>query len=255
MSDMKGRLLASLAGAVALRRHVRVPQVEPIDDPDLTTELAVTHDPQPTLQMPRLRAPTRGPMLAGVAVGVVLVLTKVYLISGARPGHDAGHGGSQVANAASVLGMSASGSSAAFAVPVLAQPGAAAAPLAGPTPADVPSSGSAQTEVPEAAPATGPAPLGGSAARRECMAQIEAARLFLQLARQSESRTGYVIASESQISRFLKEKPVGPRTLEHIAERMWNARGEPDRAGAWWAAQFSKCESTRRGGAHYIVTG
>ena len=86
------------------------------------------------------------------------------------------------------------------------------------------------------------------------MSQVEAARLFIQLARQAENRTGYVISSESQIARILKEKPVGPKTLERIAESMWDRRDEPDRDPQWWATQYSRCESARRSGSWFTVS-
>ncbi len=75
-----------------------------------------------------------------------------------------------------------------------------------------------------------------SAARRECMAQIESAHLFLQFARQSATPEQYAHATQAQIAQMLKAKPVGPRTLNRIAERMWDARQAEQRNAAWWAS-------------------
>lgn len=94
-----------------------------------------------------------------------------------------------------------------------------------------------------------------SAARRECMAQIESAHLFLQSARQSTTQEQYDQATQAQIARMLTVKPVGPRTLNRIAERMWEAREAQQRSSAWWASQFSRCEAARSSGSWYVVRG
>jgi len=97
--------------------------------------------------------------------------------------------------------------------------------------------------------------LAPSAARRECMAQIESARLFQQIARQASDREGYAAATAAQIERMLKARPVGPRTLSRIADRMWDARGVPERGAAWWSLQYSRCEEARISGTWYVVKG
>lgn len=110
------------------------------------------------------------------------------------------------------------------------------------------------------APAEAPAPVrdagvAPSAARRECMAQIESARLFQQIARQSADHDGYAAAAGAQIERMLKARPVGPRTLSRIADRMWEGRADPERGASWWAGQFSRCEQARIAGSWYVVKG
>jgi hypothetical protein len=87
------------------------------------------------------------------------------------------------------------------------------------------------------------------------MAQIESARLFLQIARQTEDSAGYSLATEEQIARTLKTRPVGPRTLARIAERMWELRDAADRDPAWWSTQFARCEQARSSGSWYVVRG
>jgi hypothetical protein len=109
---------------------------------------------------------------------------------------------------------------------------------------------------PPATPRTTPTtPLMASAARRECMAQIESARLFLQLARQADNEAGYSLATEPQIDRMLQARPVGPRTLARIAERMWQQRDAPERSAEWWSSQFRRCEEARTSGSWYVVRG
>jgi hypothetical protein len=97
--------------------------------------------------------------------------------------------------------------------------------------------------------------LAPSAARRECMAQIGSAHLFRQIASQSSDRSNYSRAASAQIRRMVKARPVGPRTLSRIAERMWEQRSTPDRGAAWWSTQFSRCEEARTGGTWYVVRG
>ena len=98
-------------------------------------------------------------------------------------------------------------------------------------------------------------PVAPSAARRECMAQIESAHLFRQLASQASDQSKYSRAASAQINRMTKARPVGPRTLSRIAERMWEQRSAPDRGAAWWSTQFSRCEQARMGGSWYVVRG
>jgi hypothetical protein len=87
------------------------------------------------------------------------------------------------------------------------------------------------------------------------MAQIESARLFLQLARQASDHDGYAAAISGQMDRMLKSRPVGPRTLSRIADRMWETRGAPDREPAWWSSQYRRCEEARTAGSWYVVRG
>jgi hypothetical protein len=53
----------------------------------------------------------------------------------------------------------------------------------------------------------------------------------------------------------LQSKPVGPRTLARIAERMWERRDQPDRDAAWWSGQYARCEAARTAGSWYVVRG
>jgi hypothetical protein len=94
-----------------------------------------------------------------------------------------------------------------------------------------------------------------SRARRECLAQVESAHLFLGLARQAESAGAYTRSTNPQIKRMLDGRPVDPRTLQHIALRMWEQRSAPDRGPQWWSAQYARCEQALMAGSSYVVRG
>lgn len=94
-----------------------------------------------------------------------------------------------------------------------------------------------------------------SRARRECLAQIESAHLFLMLAREANRPSTYTSATRPEIEQLLKSNRLPPRTLEHIALRMWEQRDAPERAPAWWSSQYTSCEAARLAGAGYVVRG
>jgi hypothetical protein len=94
-----------------------------------------------------------------------------------------------------------------------------------------------------------------SRARRECLAQIESAHLFLMLARKANRPSTYTSATRPEIEQLLKSNRVPPRTLEHIALRMWEQRDAPERGPAWWSSQYASCEAARLAGAGYVVRG
>jgi hypothetical protein len=94
-----------------------------------------------------------------------------------------------------------------------------------------------------------------SRARRECLAQVESAHLFLGLARQAKTPGGYARTTNPQIKHMLEGRPIDPRTLQHIALRMWERRDAPDRGPEWWSAQYARCEEARVAGASYVVRG
>jgi hypothetical protein len=94
-----------------------------------------------------------------------------------------------------------------------------------------------------------------SAARKECMAQVEAARLFLAVARESSSRGDYEVRIRDELERFKRERPVGPRTLTLISTAMWTRRGAADPGAGVWSREYSQCESTRNSGRYYVVRG
>jgi hypothetical protein len=96
-------------------------------------------------------------------------------------------------------------------------------------------------------------PLSSSQVRQECMAQIEAARLFLALARDSDSRGAYEVRLSGEIERFRRERPVGPRTLTLIATAMWSRRAAPEPEASVWSREYSQCEQTRNSGSYYVV--
>lgn len=97
--------------------------------------------------------------------------------------------------------------------------------------------------------------LDPSLARRECLAQVESAHLFLGIARQSPRPSAYAVNTNPHIKRMLQSRPIGARTLEQIAQGMWEHRDDPDRDRAWWATQFARCERARIAGAPYTVRG
>jgi hypothetical protein len=94
-----------------------------------------------------------------------------------------------------------------------------------------------------------------SRARRECLAQVESAHLFLNIARQADSPGAYTRSTNPQIKRMLDGRPVDPRTLQHIALRMWEQRSAPDRGPQWWSAQYARCEQALMTGSNYVVRG
>jgi hypothetical protein len=98
-------------------------------------------------------------------------------------------------------------------------------------------------------------PLDSSRVRRECLAQIESAHLFLTMAREAKGPGAYAQSTNSQIKRYSASRPVDSRTLQHIALRMWEQRHSPDRGPLWWSSQYSRCEETRVAGGGYTVRG
>lgn len=107
---------------------------------------------------------------------------------------------------------------------------------------------------PEPPPTAAP-PITASQARQECMAQVEAARLFLGLARDSTSRGDYEVKLRTELERFRRDRPVGPRTLTLIATAMWSRRKSPDPDAAVWSSEYSQCEQARNAGSYYVVRG
>lgn len=274
----------SRGGALAPVSRSRVLEVE--EDLDATLEL----EPQPGLFLPGSREPAREPVIVdstatplpppppttraggtpqgppayippvpapASAPGTLLVTALLFLAGVATTGWYwlSSDSGAAVASAPAFRAdgsLSANDSSADYRVPVADYTRPDLSPATGaPTATD----GTTRDATP-AQPAAGSAlPPDASHARRECMAQVESAHLFLQLARQAENEAAYSLATEPQIQRLLKEKPVGPRTLARIAERMWEQRDAPDRDPSWWSRQYSRCEQARLGGNWYVVRG
>ncbi|MEO7773967.1 MAG: hypothetical protein ABIT36_12510 [Steroidobacteraceae bacterium] len=104
-------------------------------------------------------------------------------------------------------------------------------------------------------PAASAPALTPSQVRQECMAQVEAARLFLGLARVSSSRGDYEVRIRDDVERFRREKPVGPRTLTLIASAMWSRRERADPDASVWSREYTRCEQVRSGGTFYVVRG
>jgi hypothetical protein len=75
------------------------------------------------------------------------------------------------------------------------------------------------------------------------------------LARKTTRPSTYTSATRPEIEQLLKSNRLPPRTLEHIALRMWEQRNEPERGPAWWSSQYASCEAARRAGAGYVVRG
>lgn len=94
-----------------------------------------------------------------------------------------------------------------------------------------------------------------SLARRECLAQVESAHLFMTIARNSSSASIYTRLTNTEIKRIAAGRPVKPYTLQHIAQGMWDRRREPDRGAAWWSQQYARCEESRIDGGSYVVRG
>jgi hypothetical protein len=181
-------------------------------------------------------------LVAGVVGSALLVLAMLYWLGDAGT-RDAL--GSAAATEVPEAASAATGSEQAGAGPML---DAASAPPAPEVPVTDPAASDAGPPPPTRA-------IAPSTARRECMAQIESARLFLQLARETQDPANYSQATEVQIARMLKARPVGPRTLTRIAERMWERREAPEREAAWWSSQYARCEAARSSGSWYVVRG
>jgi len=218
------------------------------DDDDRTIEL----DPPKPAALPRVEPPPlqtippprlRSPLALGVVSTALFIVATLFWI-----GDDGRHDGlASNAEARELPTPSSSGDS-------VTSPTTVETATDAPEPAAL-----AIPELPAAdtggTTASGTNALAPSAARRECMAQIESANLFLQIARQSADQTEYALATQGHITRMLKSRPVGPRTLGRIAERMWDLREAPERGSAWWASQFTRCEAARSGGSWYVVKG
>jgi hypothetical protein len=230
--------VAVVGAAICATCAARIPPQQPADkrndDPDATLELGATASHTVIVET-QPRPPLRGALIAGIALSAMLVLAALYWLGDIVPGDS-------VSTAAATERPAAS--------PVLLQePPAAAEPeLIAPEISVEPA-----PEIQIVEPAQSALVL--SAARRECMAQLETARLFLQIARQAPDPADYTLATETEIERILKERPVGPRTLARIAERMWERRSEPEREPNWWSAQYARCEAARSSGTWYVVRG
>lgn len=94
-----------------------------------------------------------------------------------------------------------------------------------------------------------------SLARRECLAQVESAHLFMTIARNADSTSLYTRLTNTEIKRLAASRPVKPYTLQRIAQGMWDRRNEPDRGAAWWSQQYARCEESRIDGGSYVVRG
>ncbi|HEV7631727.1 MAG TPA: hypothetical protein VGO41_01980 [Steroidobacteraceae bacterium] len=95
----------------------------------------------------------------------------------------------------------------------------------------------------------------GSAARRDCMAQVESAVLFQLMARDAKNRGTYNVAVNREIKRLLGRHAVRePRTLDLIAAQVWAERSRLSASPAWWTAQYRRCEERGLQGAQYLVS-
>jgi hypothetical protein len=230
------RLVSSGVTSTAMAAPARA------SDPDDTLEIAVTEPARDVVIEPPAPPPLRGALVAGIAGSALLVLATLYWLGE----DDAGEALSSAAATEVPLPVAAprapgAGSASVPDMDAILAAVAAARQAAAPA-----------ISLPESAPGSGVA-VAPSAARRECMAQIESARLFLQLAHQSDNEAAYSLATEEQIARTLKTRPVGPRTLARIAERMWERRSSPEREPSWWSQQFTRCEQARSSGSWYVV--
>jgi len=98
-------------------------------------------------------------------------------------------------------------------------------------------------------------PAFGSAARRDCMAQVESAVLFQLMARDAKTRGAYNVAVNREIKRLLGRHAVRePRTLDLIAAQVWAERSRISASPAWWTAQYRRCEERGLQGAQYLVS-
>jgi hypothetical protein len=102
-----------------------------------------------------------------------------------------------------------------------------------------------------AAPA--PAPSRASLARRECMAQVEAGRLFIEQARQSTDRGDYENQVTREIERLAAARAITEYRLTLVSIRMWGLRDGDTPAAQWWTDQYRRCEATRLRGGEYVV--
>ncbi|MEP7314414.1 MAG: hypothetical protein ABI859_17650 [Pseudomonadota bacterium] len=95
---------------------------------------------------------------------------------------------------------------------------------------------------------------GSSAARRECMTQVESAVLFHRLAKDAASQGAYNVAVNREIKRLLERHPIGSgRTLDLIGMRSWEGRSQPAAPSTWWTTQYQRCELIRSQGERYVV--
>ncbi|MET0291307.1 MAG: hypothetical protein ABW136_03015 [Steroidobacteraceae bacterium] len=233
---------ALLCATIAVRQTLRDTRGESrragssTEDPENTLEIdAAETRSQPALVLPP-PAPVRGLLIAGIVTTAAFVLATVYWLEDEGP---------QAHMAAAAAGERLS-----RAAPALP------APQVEPAEAVQPESGTSEiVEAPPPAPVPQMPAITPSDARRECMAQIETARLFLQLARSTPTQAGYASATGAHIERILKARPVGPRPLERIADRMWEQREAPERDASWWSGQYARCEAARSGGTWYVVRG
>lgn len=223
--------------ALILRPHA-VPQA-PHDDPEITLEIVAIDPVATVVTVPPPHTPG-GLLYAGVALTALLAFAALFWLRG---------GSADAVAGVVTLQPNPAALGAASALSFDRPPSVAAS---APSPDVVADDAARPPATPRATPTT---PLMASAARRECMAQIESARLFLQLARQADNEAGYSLATEPQIDRMLQARPVGPRTLARIAERMWQQRDAPERSAEWWSSQFTRCEEARTSGNWYVVRG
>ena len=94
----------------------------------------------------------------------------------------------------------------------------------------------------------------GSAARRDCMAQVESAVLFALVAKGATSRGAYNVTVNREIKRLLAQHTVRePRTLDLIAAQTWAERSRVSASPRWWAVQYRQCEQHHLQGAQYLV--
>jgi hypothetical protein len=231
--------IAVVGAAICAICAARIPPPQPADkrneDPDATLEIGATASHTVIVETQRT-PPLRGALIAAIALSAMLVLSALYWLGDIVPGDS-------VSTAAATERPADSPT-------LLQEPPAAAEP-------ELPPAAESIVEPAPEIPIVEPAQsaLALSAARRECMAQLETARLFLQIAREAPDPADYTLATEAQMERILKERPVGPRTLARIAERMWERRGEPEREPNWWATQYARCEAARSSGTWYVVRG
>jgi hypothetical protein len=247
-------LIAVLAALACAGFAARMPAPEPPrrmpaaagEDPDRTLELPLddAHVRSQVIEAPQAAPPLRAAFVMGIAGCALLVLATLFWLGDEVPRDSLGAAAAREVvqpPAATASEEPAVSGSADTEVPLLAD--------------STPPENIETPVVPEPAPEPTAPTVAPSAARRECMAQIETARLFLQFARDAVDEQQYGRATSEHIARSLASRPVGPRTLARIAERMWERRAEPDRDPAWWSGQYSRCEQVRSGGSWYVVRG
>jgi len=227
------------------RRRVRDERAAPGDP---TVEIRVRHGDAPSLRplTPALHAlPSSsriGAAIASVAVLSLAVLFGLPLKSEDESVHAVPPVLSGAATEEETLGDVLQDEDAS-AVPVVADPTAQSQPAAVPAVA-APSTRARASHT-----------ITPSLARRECLAQVESAHLFMGIARRASSPTAYTRLTNTEIKRLASERPIGPYTLQHIAQRMWDRRAEPERSPAWWTRQYARCAETRTDGGTYVVRG